>query len=501
MPIFEPDSGRSRLVQPMQPLAGTFLGEVRELLSEHLAAVVGEPMFVVRARSVLPEHVDAPELLAIDAVGRPVVLEVAQVVDDTVIVRALRHIGAAGRLTPADMARVYHTDTKRFAIDYAAFCDQVPFVRPVQMRLGIRLIIMCAEVAAESVDPLAAVRAPGWPVMILQVGVVRGEDGRRLLDVSPLAEFEATRRSVEPPALRLVQDAPGAVAVAPGGVRPPTPVPGGAVRPPMPASALAPLAPARPPFSPARPPVAPAAVAPARPEMSPVRPETPSIDPRVAPARPAASPSRSLLTPASLAPPPPAPLRPEAPAARPGVSAARAEAPAAYPQAPAFRPEAPAFRPEAPAAYPQAPAFRPVGPPSASIASSLAALAFAAERDEPKPAPLPAKTPPSAERGFGFVVRGGPLPELAQLAERYAPVPLVWVRARRGQRIEATLRRDGLIQLADGSLFADPDLAAARAAHSLGQADGWGAWRLGDSGPTLAEVTQHQSWSVAAPRS
>ncbi len=55
--------------------------------------------------------------------------------------------------------------------------------------------------------------------------------------------------------------------------------------------------------------------------------------------------------------------------------------------------------------------------------------------------------------------------------------------------IEATLRPDGLIQLADGALFADPDLAAARAAHSEGAVDGWRTWRLGDGGLTLAEVT------------
>ena len=63
MPIFEPDSGRPRLVQPMQPLAGTFLGEVRTLLSEHLPAVVGEPLFAIRARSAMPEHVDEPAKL------------------------------------------------------------------------------------------------------------------------------------------------------------------------------------------------------------------------------------------------------------------------------------------------------------------------------------------------------------------------------------------------------------------------------------------------------
>ena len=156
MPIFEPDSGRPRLVQPMQPLAGTFLGEVRTLLSEHLPAVVGEPLFAVRARSTMPEHADVPELLALDVTGRPVILEVAQVVDDGAIVDALRHSGAAARLTSADLARAYHPDPDRFAADYAAFRDQVPFARPADLRHGTRLVLVCSEVAAESVDTLAA---------------------------------------------------------------------------------------------------------------------------------------------------------------------------------------------------------------------------------------------------------------------------------------------------------------------------------------------------------
>ena len=68
---------------------------------------------------------------------------------------------------------------------------------------------------------------------------------------------------------------------------------------------------------------------------------------------------------------------------------------------------------------------------------------------------------------------------------------LVWVRERRGQRFEAMLRADGLIQLPDGSVFADPDSAAARAAGADGQVDGWRAWHLGAGGPSLAEAAGH----------
>lgn len=84
---------------------------------------------------------------------------------------------------------------------------------------------------------------------------------------------------------------------------------------------------------------------------------------------------------------------------------------------------------------------------------------------------------------------GGPLPELAALAaaERN-PMELVWVRVRRNQRLTATLRTDGMIQLEDGSLHADPGQAAVIAADLERPADGWRVWRFGEDGPSLGEA-------------
>ena len=121
MPIFELDDGRTRPVQPLQPRAGTFVAEVRALLADQLGAVIGEALFPVRPRASLPEHADAPELLALDGGGRPVVIEATQVVDDDALIVALRHTGVAGRLTGTDLARAYHPEPTRFANDFATF--------------------------------------------------------------------------------------------------------------------------------------------------------------------------------------------------------------------------------------------------------------------------------------------------------------------------------------------------------------------------------------------
>jgi hypothetical protein len=82
-----------------------------------------------------------------------------------------------------------------------------------------------------------------------------------------------------------------------------------------------------------------------------------------------------------------------------------------------------------------------------------------------------------------------PDPMLAALAGELATsTTLVWARQRRGQRFVVTLRADGLLQLPDGAVFAEPDAAAAAAAGSEYPVDGWRVWRIGDDGPTLAEL-------------
>ncbi|MCR6649470.1 MAG: hypothetical protein NVV70_15535 [Cellulomonas sp.] len=230
MPLFELDDGRPRLVQPMQPLPGSFAQDLASLLTHHLAAIAGEPLFPVRHRSSAPDHADLPELLALDATGRAVVLEAVQVLDDDAVVAALRHAGAAARMTGTDLARSYHADPDRFAVDFAAFRDQVAYGMATSRREGVRLVVICSEVATEAGDTLSYLRGPGRHVDVLQLGVVRGVDDRRFLDVSPLARHENVRRPVEPTALRLVRSSEASFATAmayeDGRRRPPAPLGG-----------------------------------------------------------------------------------------------------------------------------------------------------------------------------------------------------------------------------------------------------------------------------------
>ncbi len=197
MPIFELDAGRPVLVQPMQPAAGAFEAETQALVVDHLSALLNEHVFpVVRSHGAPGE----PQVLALDAHGQPVVAEVVRVLDGESLVRALQHAGATSRLSTDDLARAYTGGAHAFADDLVAFRESLPIaVRNAPSRsAGARVVVFCAEVAESVQDAVEFLRQSGRQVEVLVVGVVRGHDGRRLLDVSPLGAPALLRRPTEP---------------------------------------------------------------------------------------------------------------------------------------------------------------------------------------------------------------------------------------------------------------------------------------------------------------
>lgn len=121
--------------------------------------------------------------------------------------------------------------------------------------------------------------------------------------------------------------------------------------------------------------------------------------------------------------------------------------------------------------------------------------------DETETAP-PAGRPAPDEPAVADQLAAEPEPELAEpelatdpahedvatiAASLDGDTPLVWAQLRKGIRHEATLTTDGTLRLADGTVFRDPDAAAA-AVSGRPDADGWRVWRFGESGPSLSDA-------------
>ncbi|MFC8599675.1 hypothetical protein [Isoptericola sp. NPDC057191] len=228
MPLFEVDAQRPLLVQSDRSPAATAQGvgtTAHRVVDSHIDGLLGEQIFPV-SPGVGP---DEPHLLALDATGSPVVVELVADLDRAALTRALDHAGAAGRLTRGALAERYHGGPAAFHRDVAAFYDSVPITRSQPGRSSARLIVICQEASEEILNAVDFLRQPTMPVEVLKMGVVHSADGRRFVDVSPLVIHPASAPTAPslsaPPGARPGVGGPATDAVSPGG-RPAEPVPG-----------------------------------------------------------------------------------------------------------------------------------------------------------------------------------------------------------------------------------------------------------------------------------
>ena len=197
--MFQVEPGRSVGVDPHQ--SPTRFGAQTGVVPDHLDNLLGEHLLPLRPRQ---GDEDAPHLLAVDAAGQPVVVEVVALLDQAALLGAMRHAGRAARLSTQDLAQAYRGGADCFAADLEAFRETVPATSLLSTTVngGSRLLLVCSEVAEGMEDAIEFLLQPGWQVEVLQVGVVQGPDGRRIVEVSPVTRTTPSRRAMEP-AVRL----------------------------------------------------------------------------------------------------------------------------------------------------------------------------------------------------------------------------------------------------------------------------------------------------------
>ena len=202
MPLFEVDARRSALVQPLAPGDTAFIRTAEPVVDDHVSRLLGEQIFPVVGRTPAQRPEDAPHLLALDAAGHPVVIEMVARLDASSLALALAHAGRAGRLTLAEVAERFPEGLPAFERAYDEFRRKSPIARTRGQREGSRLLLLCAQVDPAVTDALDFLRVTNRAVTALRLGVVTGPDGRRLVEVEPLhgarrpEGAEASSRSV-----------------------------------------------------------------------------------------------------------------------------------------------------------------------------------------------------------------------------------------------------------------------------------------------------------------
>ncbi|WP_278235439.1 hypothetical protein [Isoptericola sp. AK164] len=191
MPLFEVDASRPLLVQSGRTAGSVEPGlatTAHRVVDSHIDGLLGEQIFPVAQGS----GPDEPHLLALDATGSPVVVELVANLDKAALTRALDHAGWAGRLTRGELAARYHGGQNAFQRDIATFYDSVPITRSQPGRSSARLIVICQEAGEDILNAVDFLRQPTMPVEVLKMGVMHGQDGRRFVDVSPLVIHPAS---------------------------------------------------------------------------------------------------------------------------------------------------------------------------------------------------------------------------------------------------------------------------------------------------------------------
>lgn len=177
MPLFAVSGGRPDGAHPVRPAEAAYGATV---VDEHLGALLGEHLLPVAVRVA---GADEPYLLAVDAFGRPVVVEVVGLLDGAALLRALAFLGRAARLSLRDLGARYRGGAQRFSADLATFREAVPAARLVPDRHGARLLLVCGQVHEGLRDAVEALTDRG--VDVLRVGLVDGPGGQ-MIDVSPV---------------------------------------------------------------------------------------------------------------------------------------------------------------------------------------------------------------------------------------------------------------------------------------------------------------------------
>ena len=207
------ENGATGLRSGAQPQVGVRQPPVRDNLDEML----GERLMPLRVRQ---GDVDEPYLLAVDASGQPVVVEVTPLLDEVALLAALRHAGHAAQMSTRDLAAAYSGGADRFASHLAAFRLTVPSTALLAtfVRGGARLLIVCTVVDDAVAETVEFLLQPGHQVEVLHMDVRQDAEGRRVAELSPLEPGPPPVRTATPGPQRPVPVRNGSVPVRNGSV-------------------------------------------------------------------------------------------------------------------------------------------------------------------------------------------------------------------------------------------------------------------------------------------
>jgi len=179
MPLFELRDNALRSIQPL--LAGPDLYEkkIETLLWENLETLAGEPLFPL-ARQPKIEGGGIPDILALDASGRVVVIEVKRDVDRSQLAQCLEYAGWARSTNLDALARLYTGGVDKFFEDWQDF-TQSP--TPVIVNPSARLLLVAGDIHGRTRSAVDFLVEHGLPVQLSTVTMYTDGEARTFIDL------------------------------------------------------------------------------------------------------------------------------------------------------------------------------------------------------------------------------------------------------------------------------------------------------------------------------
>ncbi len=197
MPLYELADGSLKPFNRLRPGPDLYEQEIEALIWSDLEAFTGESLFPV-ARQARISGGGVPDILALDEMGRVVVIEVKRDVDRGQLAQCLEYAGWA-RLTNLDeVANLYdgrrpgHQGVEAFFRDWQDFTETTT---PVTMTPQPRLYLIARDFEGRTRSALDFLQENKLPVTVVPVTIYEDPAGRRILDI------EADHEPALPPGL------------------------------------------------------------------------------------------------------------------------------------------------------------------------------------------------------------------------------------------------------------------------------------------------------------
>jgi hypothetical protein len=198
MPIYEDRNGELVPFMRLHPGPELYESEIELLVWNDLEAFTGEPLFPV-ARQAKIAGGGIPDILALDAVGRVVVIEVKRDIDRNQLAQCLEYAGWA-RLTNLDeIASLYNAGASEQQGVEAFFSDWQNFTEtptPRTIQAQPRLYLVARGFQGRTRSALEFLQENQLPVTIVPVTLYRDDAGKRIVDIESEHEPIATGGAV-----------------------------------------------------------------------------------------------------------------------------------------------------------------------------------------------------------------------------------------------------------------------------------------------------------------